>query len=88
MELTDNVLKELHTFKSYKEADEIRCCIQEIAHRYGYATRADYMELCDMNASYTDNHYGWLEHTLNETRVVSSPYGYFIEFPKSIPIRL
>lgn len=33
-----------------------------------------------------DYHYGWLPDTIRKAQILRTRYGWFIEFPKSLPI--
>lgn len=78
--------KNVYTFDTYREANHILCDMIDIANEYGVVTRADFMDLLNRDCGYLDRHYGWLPNTIRKARVLKAEYGYFIEFPKALPI--
>jgi hypothetical protein len=70
------------------KAKEILSKLIEIAETYGWASRADYMELIGKDPEYEDTKYVWIAHSLrNDAKVVHTAKGYFIEFPEAIEMR-
>lgn len=83
-ELTD--LTDIYMFKTEEEAQKILNEMIRLACWYGVVLESDFKDLIDREIYPEDYKYGWLEHTIKEARVVSTERGYFIEFPRSVPL--
>lgn len=69
------------------EAEKILNDMKKIASRYGCATRADYMDLVGIESNtILDSKFGWVESELKKARIVPGPFGWFIEFPRAVPL--
>lgn len=78
----------VYMFETEGKAKVILNRIIWIAETYGWASRADFMELINKDPSYEDMKCGWLAHSLkNDAKVVHAANGYFIEFPVAAKIR-
>lgn len=78
--------KNVYTFNSYRAASRALWCMVDIANQYGVVTRSDFKDLLDLTTNREDYHYGWLPNTIREARVLRIEHGYFIEFPKALPL--
>jgi hypothetical protein len=77
----------VYMFKTEDKAKEILDTMIRLAETYGWASRADFMELINKGPSYEDTKHGWFAHSLiNDAKVVYTIKGYFIEFPASAEI--
>lgn len=79
-------ISEVYMFKTEEEAQKIINELRQIVEWYGIALRSDLKDLLDIKTEPDDYKYGWLEHGFEQTRVVATELGYFIEFPRSLPI--
>jgi hypothetical protein len=77
---------DVYTFDTRCEADHALWDMVDIADQYGVVTRADFMELVHRDCSYLDHKYGWLPDTIRKAQVIRLEHGYFINFPKALPI--
>ena len=68
------------------DAEKHLTILKRVAVWYGCVTRADYMDLVGSKPRPIDKKYGWLEHEIKRARIVSGPFGWFIEFPRAIPL--
>lgn len=78
--------KYVYTFDTYREASHTLWDMVDIADQYGVVTRADFMELVHRDCSYLDRKYGWLPDHIRKAQVIGLEHGYFISFPKALPI--
>lgn len=69
---------------SKAEADEVLNCLDDIIATYKIAKVSDYYDLLGISGDYTDNRYGWTN--LANAEVIKSRNGYFIRFPRPLPI--
>ena len=61
--------------------------LKRIAKTYGFATVADYYDICELHSSYTDNKVGWTYDTLNNITIsCNNRYSYEINLPSPIPL--
>lgn len=85
-EFTINDWIEVKQFDTRAEAEKHLDILKQIAEWYGCVTRADYMDLVGSEPGPVDHKYGWLEHEIKKARIVRGRFGWFIEFPKAIPL--
>ncbi len=86
-EFTLNDWLEVKQFDIRAEAEKILYDMKQIAHLYGCVTRADYMDLVGIDSNtILDSKYGWVESELNKARIIPGPFGWFIEFPRAVPL--
>jgi hypothetical protein len=82
-------LRKYRIFKTQYEAETVLLMLKETVARYGFASRADFLEFAGAEAAamYIDNKYGWTKRAIDRTaQVVETPLGYFIELPHAFPI--
>ena len=77
---------DVFTFKRQVEAYETLYDMIDIANEYGVVTRADFKDLVNLKSDLLDNKYGWLPDHIRKARVLRTRNGWFIEFPKALPI--
>lgn len=75
-----------YTFDTYREANHVLWDMVDIADQYGVVTRADFMDLINRDHGSLDHRYGWLPLDIRKAQVIKLEHGYFISFPKSLPI--
>ena len=75
-----------YTFKTRAEADAVLWEMVQTAEEYGVVTRADFKEILNFKIDKEDLKYGWLPDGISKARVVRMRLGYFIEFPRALPI--
>ena len=68
------------------EAEEILRQMKQIAEWYGCATRADWMTLNNVDPKPVDRRWGWVESAVKRARIIPGPFGWFIEFPRAVPL--
>lgn len=84
--LTLDSLDGLLMFDNRLDAEKIIIDLIDIAENYGCVTRADFKDLVNLPADTDDNKFGWVGSEVKKIRAVYTPRGYFIEFPRSVPI--
>ena len=72
-------------FDSRGEALDVLRMMDDIIDRYGTATVADYYELSNVQANYTDNKYGWKNIERADTVSVRGG-GFTIRMPRPLPL--
>lgn len=72
--------------KTEKKAKEVLNDMIQIAELFGFVKRSIYMDLLGVEPGPIDYKYGWNESMIKEARIVSTKRGYFIEFPRSLPL--
>lgn len=85
-EFTPNDWLEVKQFDTRAEAEKHLDILKQMAEWYGCVTRADYMDLVGSKPRPVDHKYGWLEHEIKRARIVPGPFGWFIEFPRAVPL--
>jgi hypothetical protein len=78
--------KNVYTFDTSEEARQVRWYMIGIADLYGVVTKADFKEIIGQETERLDWKYGWLPDAIRKSRVLRVDHGYFIEFPKALPI--
>lgn len=66
------------------EAEEVLLKMEELISRYNVVSVADFYDLVDVTANYTDNNYGWTD--IRSAYVQRSRDGYIIRLPRAMPI--
>lgn len=66
------------------EAEVVLERLFDLISRYEVATVADLYDLCDLQASHTDNKWGWME--LPGARIVHTRHGYMLDLPRPEPL--
>ena len=79
-------ISEVYMFKTEEEAQKIVDELKQIAEWYGVALYSDLKDLLDIEIEPDDYKYGWIEHSIKQTRIVPTELGYFIEFPRALPL--
>lgn len=75
-------------FQNCEEAEKVLDEMKKIIKNYGYASLADYYDLCGVNCDYTDNNYVFTScDVLGKTKIVRCFDGYTHEFPKAIKLK-
>ena len=83
---TLNSLDGIYMFKTEDEAKTILSMMNRCVEQYGVVTQGDFMDMIDLEASEVHRIHGWLGNALNDARIVQTSLGYFIEFPRSVPL--
>ena len=71
-------------FDSRETAEGVLKTLTEIINVYGFVTVADMYDLVGLNATYTEQKYGWVD--LKEAKIVRVRSGYKLLMPEIIPI--
>lgn len=71
-------------FNDRGEAEETLLRMRESISRYGTVTVADFYDLVSIKSNYTDVKYGWRD--LRDAEVQRSGNGYYIKFPRIVPV--
>ena len=71
-------------FDSRETAEGVLKALTEIINVYGFVTVADIYDLVGLNATYTEQKYGWLD--LKEAKIIRVRSGYKLLLPEIIPI--
>ena len=71
-------------FDSRETAEGVLKSLTEIINVYGFVTVADMYDLVDLNATYTEQKYGWVD--LKEAKIIRVRSGYKLLLPEIIPI--
>ena len=71
-------------FDSRETAEKVLKLLKEIINEYGFVTIADMYDLVGLNATYTEQKYGWVD--LKEAKIIRVRSGYKLVLPEIIPI--
>ena len=71
-------------FESRPEAEEVLSHLGDLIMDYGFASVADFYDICGLESEYTDNKYGWT--SLRDAHTDRVRNGYIIRFPRTRPI--
>ena len=71
-------------FDSRETAEGVLKSLTEIINVYGFVTVADMYDLVGLNATYTEQKYGWID--LKEAKIIRVRSGYKLLLPEIIPI--
>ena len=71
-------------FDSRETAEGVLKSLTEIINVYGFVTVADIYDLVGLNATYTEQKYGWVD--LKEAKIIRARSGYKLLLPEIIPI--
>lgn len=77
---------EVYTFDIRREAEHVLWDMVDIAAEYGVVTRADFKNLIGRKCDSDDYHYGWFLDAIRKAQILRTRNGWFIEFPKALPI--
>lgn len=69
---------------SRETAENVLNASKEIINEYGFVTVADMYDLVGLNATYTEEKYGWVD--LKEAKIIRVRSGYKLVLPEIIPI--
>lgn len=83
-ELTD--LTDVHMFKTEKDAQNVLNDLIQIGELFGVVRQSIFLDMMRIEPKPIDYKYGWLEHMIKKSRVVATELGFFIEFPRSVPL--
>lgn len=78
--------EDVYIFKTKAEAEQLLAGVKLMAQRYGLVTRGDVRDLIDKKSNYLDLKYGWIEDEIKKVRIAPMKTGYFVEFPRAVPI--
>lgn len=76
----------IYIFQTLRDAYEALYKLERIAETYAFVTRKDFNDITHMISLEEDHRYGWTDYTIRKAKVRSHSLGYFIEFPKALPI--
>lgn len=69
---------------SRETAENVLNASKEIINEYGFVTISDVYDLAGLNATYTEQKYGWVD--LKEAKIIRVRSGYKLVLPEIIPI--
>lgn len=68
------------------EADAVLGSMHDLVSKYGYATVADLLTLCNVDSVFTDGQWGWTDREIVNIRVALVQGGYLLRTPPTVPI--
>lgn len=75
-----------YIIRDREEALEVIHSLIGFASRYGSASVADYYDLINVETTYTDGSYGWMEEDIRHVTIRPVNGGYLINLPKPVAI--